>query len=209
MTRLLIIIFLIFGAVFFWLHFSYFDKINNYQLVPLKITIPEGFTCKDIAEKFKVFKNFNQEAFLKTAQEGYLFPDTYFFTGRETEKEVIETMKDNFEKKAGQVKPEILIMASILEKEVKTIEDKKIVAGILWKRLEAGMPLQVDAEPSTYLYKELPGAPICNPGLESISAALNPVDSPYWYYVSDKQGITHFAKTFSEHQKNIAKYLTK
>ncbi len=209
MTRQLIIIFVIFGIIFSWLHFSYFKKINNYLLVPVRITIPEGYNLEDIATKFRVFKNFDKENFLKIAREGYLFPDTYFLTGRETEEDIIKIMEDNFKKRAGEVKPEILIMASLLEKESKISEERKIISGILWKRLEAGMPLQVDAELDTYLYKELPSAPICNPGLDSIEAALNPVESEHWYYLHDKNGIIHYAKTFEEHKINKAKYLTK
>ncbi len=130
-------------------------------------------------------------------------------TGKETENDVVKIMEDNFKKKVGQSKSEIIIMASLLEKELKTIEEKKITSGILWKRLKADMPLQVDAEPDTYLYKGLPPAPICNPGLESIEAALNPIESEYWYYLSDKAGVTHFAKTFEDHKLNKARYLTK
>jgi len=209
MIRQLIIVFFIFGAVFLWLRFFYFNKINNYQLVPLRITVPEGFSREDIAGKLRAFKNFDRNNFLKIAPEGYLFPDTYFLTGGEDEKEIISVMRKNFESKVGEIDKENLIMASILEKEVKTTEDKKIVSGILWKRLGADMPLQVDCAPDTYSCGGLPSAPICNPGLESINAAMNPVESPYWYYLSDKQGITHFAKTFEEHKNNIVKYLTR
>ena len=119
-------------------------------------------------------------------------------------------------------------MASIIEKEVADYKDRRIVSGILWKRLKAGMPLQVDAvfpyikgkagrvffedlkidSPyNTYLYKWLPPTPICNPGLDAIDAARNPVESPYWYYLSDKKGITYFASTFDGHKINRAKYL--
>lgn len=200
-------------------------------LPQIRITIPEGYSSRDIAEKFVGFKNFNKDNFLKIAdgKEGYLFPDTYFFTLLETEEEIIKKMEDNFKEKAGDVKPEIIVMASILEKEALTPEDKKIVSGILWKRLETGMLLQVDAvfayiidkkssdltlddlkidSPyNTYLYKGLPPAPICNPGIESIEAALNPTSSSYWYYLSDKNLNIHFAKNFDEHKLNKAKYL--
>jgi UPF0755 protein len=100
-------------------------------------------------------------------------------------------------------------MASLLEKEAQTIEDKKIISGILWKRLSADMLLQVDAslDYDTYSYKGLPLAPICNPGIDSIQASLNPVDSPYWYYLSDKNSNIHYSKTFEEHKINKAKYL--
>lgn len=206
-TPVLLVIFFIFGVIFLFLRFFYFNKINSYLLVPVRITIPEGYTTEDIANKFRPFKNFDRENFFRAAPEGYLFPDTYFLTGGEDETEIINIMESNFQKKVGEIKKENLIMASILEKELKTMEDKKIVAGILWKRLRAGMPLQVDCAPDTYSCGGLPQSPICNPGLESINAAMNPVDSPYWYYLSDKKGITHFAKTFEEHQKNVAKYL--
>jgi len=203
----LLVVFFIFGIVFSWLHFSYFKKINNYLLVPVRITIPEGYNLEDIAAKLKVFKNFNRDNFLKIAKEGYLFPDTYFLTGKETEKDVVKIMEDNFKKKVGQIEPKILIMASLLEKESKITEERKIISGILWKRLKAGMPLQVDAELDTYRYTELPPDPICNPGLESIEAAKNPVESEYWYYLHDKNGVIHYAKTFEEHKVNKAKYL--
>jgi len=189
------------------LHFFYFNKISSFQLVPVKITIPEGYNLEDIAAKFRPFKNFDKENFFRIAKEGYLFPDTYFLTGKETETEVVEIMENNFQKKVGEIKPEVLIMASLLEKESKITEERKIISGILWKRLKAGMPLQVDCSFDTYLCQGLPLAPICNPGLDSIGAALNPVESEYWYYLHDKKGIIHYTKTFEEHKVNKAKYI--
>jgi UPF0755 protein len=121
-----------------------------------------------------------------------------------------------------------LIMASLLEKEVRSYEDKQLVSGILWKRLNHGWPLQVDAtlayitgkksseltkedlelssHYNTYKYSWLPG-PICNPGLESILAALNPKESQYWYYLSTPEGKTLFSETLGEHNIKKAKYL--
>ena len=120
-------------------------------------------------------------------------------------------------------------MASLIEKEVKTPEDKKIVSGILWKRLENSIPLQVDATISyitgkkgdsvsieetkidspynTYKYKGLPLGPISNPGLESIIASIYPENSDYWYYLSTPEGKTIFSKTLEEHNIAKAKYL--
>jgi len=207
MIRQLIIVFIIFGVVFSWLHLSYFKKISNFQLSSLKVTIPEGFTDEDIAKKLKPFKNFDHDNFFKIARQGYLFPDTYFLTGKEDEKQIVKIMEDNFKKKVGEIKPDVLVMASILEKEDKNTENRAIISGILWKRLKAGMPLQVDCSLDTYLCQGLPSVPICNPGLKSIEAALNPVDSEYWYYLHDKKGIIHYAKTFEEHKRNKAKYL--
>lgn len=130
---------------------------------------------------------------------------------------------------SGRSLKDVVIMASILEKEARTPEDQALVSGILWKRIKIGMPLQVDATFSyllgkksseltssdlaiksgynTYKNKGLPVGPIGNPGLLAIEAALNPKESPYFYYLSDKQDIIHYAKTFEEHKANKAKYL--
>jgi UPF0755 protein len=191
-------------------------------------------------------KNFSsQYDFLKDKPnnlglEGYLFPDTYNVNWGDSLEEIIIKMLDNFDKKLteelmieikrqGKRIFEIINMASLLEKEVKTIEDKKIVSGILWKRLESGMPLQVDATLSyvtgkrttrisieetqidspynTYKYKGLPLGPICNPGIESIRAAVYPEDSGYWFYLSTPKGETIFSRNLEEHNIAKAKYL--
>ena len=127
---------------------------------------------------------------------------------------------------------EILTMASLLEKEVREETDKRMVADILWRRLDTNFPLQIDAticyaefqsfkkcsltrelfkldSPyNTYLYKGLPPAPINNPGIESMQAALSPLANDYWYYMTDrKTGETIFSKTFEEHLASREKYL--
>ena len=187
-------------------------------MAPVVATIPEGFNKEEIADVYALkLINFNKENFLAQAKEGYLFPDTYFFFRADDEMKVIESMNKNFEKKIASIRPEILatgktegeiiIMASILEKEASGDTDRGLVSGILWKRISLNMPLQVDAEPKTYKTKGLPPSPIGNPGLEAIHAAIYPQNSPYLYYLHDKEGNTHFAETFSQHKKNIAKYL--
>ncbi|MEW5907610.1 MAG: endolytic transglycosylase MltG [Patescibacteria group bacterium] len=192
---------------------------GDYGFKIVKVMIPEGSTNQDIAELFKDFDNFNKENFLKTAEriEGYLFPDTYFLTENVNAEKVKKILNNNFYKRIEEIGEKIsnnsrnffdvMIMASLIEKEVADQTDRKIVSGILWKRLDKGMPLQVDAEYNTYHQKGLPPQPICNPGLDAIIAALEPEDSPYWYYLSDKKGITHFAKDFEIHKRNKAKYL--
>ncbi len=178
--------------------------------------------------------------------EGYLFPDTYIFDKNTTLQMVIGKFLDNFKNKAikdlsysiyqsGKSLYEIIIMASLIEKEVKTFEDMEIVSGILWKRLDNNVALQVDAsvayakcavkpinckiEPpliedlkikspyNTYLYQGLPVAAISNPGLLAIKAAISPKKSDYWYYLTAKDGKTIFSKTLEEHNRNRAKYL--
>ena len=142
------------------------------------------------------------------------------------ERKMIPELKSQMQEKGKSVF-EIITMASMLEKEVRSLEDKKIVSGILWKRMEAGMPLQIDAtvnyitdksDPgvsikdtkidspyNTYKYPGLPKGPISNPGMDSIIAALEPIKTSYWFYLSD--GTTHFSKTLQEHAANKAKYL--
>ena len=210
------------------------QKITSGDVKIVKITIPEGYTIKDIEEKLKINID-NKEL------EGYLFPDTYYLPVDFSVEDLLMAMRKNFENKISKYKEEIekkgkklheiIILASILEKEVQTKEDKELVAGILWKRLEVGMPLQVDATITyitgkkttkisaedleidspynTYKYKGLPPGPISNPGLESILAAIYPKESNYWYYLSTPDGKTIFSKTLEEH--NIAKlnYLKK
>jgi len=189
--------------------------------------------------------------------EGYLFPDTYYIdpvfptavknASLPKLEKIVKIMLENFDKKLtpelrkeietqGKKIFEIVTMASMLEKEVRTLEDKKLVSGILWRRLEVGMPLQVDATIAyilgggqgwtfdkmrkiiainrhiespynTYKHLGLPFGPICNPGLESIIAAIYPKESDYWFYLSTPEGETIFSKTLKEHNIAKAKYL--
>lgn len=208
-------------------------KIISGDVAKIVVTIPEGFTVKQIEERLGL-------KLPGENLEGFLFPDTYQFPLRVTGEEVVKKMKDNFEKKLtkelreeikrqGKTIFEIVTMASLLEKEVKTKEDKELVSGILWKRLKNKIPLQVDAtiiyitgkkttkisieetkidSPyNTYKYLGLPKGPICNPGLESILAAIYPKDSDYWYYLSTPEGKTIFSKTLEEHNLAKVRYL--
>jgi UPF0755 protein len=191
---------------------------------------------KDFSQDFDFLKDKPQNVGL----EGYLFPDTYQIEKGSSVEEVVRIMLSNFDKKLtpelreeiqkqNKTIFEIITMASLLEKEVKTKEEKEIVAGILWKRLKYGIPLQVDATITyitgkktikiskdelqidspynTYKYSGLPFGPICNPGLESISAAIYPKESNYWYYLSTPEGKTIFSRTLTEHNIAKAKHL--
>lgn len=172
--------------------------------------------------------------------EGYLFPDTYYIDKSDSLESITKKMLSNFDQKLNQnlrneIKRqkktifEIITMASMIEKEVKTLEDKKVVSGILWKRMSSGMRLQVDA---TILYAEgkeglkiytkdtqisspyntyridgLPLGPISNPGMDSIIAAIYPTKTNNYYYLSAPDGRTIFSKTLDEHNYNKNKYL--
>jgi len=253
-----------------------FEKFN--LGADLEVKIFEGWTAKEIAEALESFEVIKDSRdFLKLAKnfdnssgvyeflpknrgvdlEGYLFPDTYKFE-RGSVDSAVEKMLLNFRKKVilkyADSNPEelrnVLIMASILEREVKTDEDMRLVSGILWKRFESELPLQVDAalvyikcvfmedaerpqNPAerggesdsagcrqlssddkkinslynTYLNKGLPPGPISNPGLRAIDAALNPIESGYWYYLSARDdGRTVFSETLDEHNLNRVIY---
>ena len=227
-----------------------------------EVRIFEGWTIKEIAAALKgaglivseaefqkaAFNFDNSEsgyAFLpresKVNLEGYLFPDTYRLE-KSPVAELIKMMLDNFDRKvyskyknksAGDLR-EILIMASMLEREVRTEADMKLVSGILWKRLESELPLQVDAtlvyikcnllnvsncralaendkkikSPyNTYLNQSLPPAPISNPGLLAVFAAAGPEGSDFWYYLSARDdGRTIFSRTLNEHNLNRSVY---
>jgi len=172
--------------------------------------------------------------------DGFLFPDTYIFDEEPQLNDIVGKMLLNFDEKIsdalrvkikamGKNLYEAVIMASLLEKEVRTQEDMRVVSGVLWKRMEIGMALQVDAtlvyitgkktgeitnddklidSPyNTYKYRGLPPTPIANPGLNAIQAAADPTESEYLYYLSTPQGETIFSKTLDEHNENKAKYL--
>lgn len=193
---------------------------GEHYMAPVVVTIPEGFDINQIGDTFALaLTNFNKMRFLEKAQglEGYLFPDTYFFLTNTNEDIVLKSMNDNFKKKINPLLPEIvssgksekdiIIMASLIEGEANGDTDRSVISGILWKRIQIGMPLQVDAALDTYKTKGLPKSPIGNPGLLAIKASIHPKNSPYLYYLHDKNGNIHYAKSFSEHKQNIARYL--
>jgi UPF0755 protein len=212
-----LVIFLIFGRR----EILRIEREEHYKnIVSISITIPEGFNINQIADTVAPkLINFNKTRFMSEAKdlEGYLFPDTYFFLNNQNDKDVIKSMSDNFNKKinpllpgivlSGKPEKDIIIMASVIEREAKGDTDRAVIAGILWKRVKIGMPLQVDAAPETYKTKGLPEKPIGNPGLLAIESAISPQNSPYLYYLHDKNGNIHYAKTFTEHEANIKKYL--
>lgn len=168
--------------------------------------------------------------------EGYLFPDTYFVDPIDFHSEnLIQLMLNTFESRIGDELQatdrdihDVVIMASIVEKEVRTTKDIPIVAGLLWKRLDSGWLLGADAtllylkEDRTIDYQDLqedtpyntrkngglPPGPISNPGLESLTATLYPEESPYWYYLTTLDtGEVIYAETNEQHNANKAQYL--
>lgn len=222
--------------------------ISGSGAAEVKVTIPEGSNRFDIDRILSDALVLRRGEFVgdpTTADlEGKLFPDTYEFYTNAKVADVITVLTDTWNTKAAPLfandenAARDLVIASIVEKEVPLMSDREVIAGILLKRLAAGVALNVDATVcyakfaehptstqncypltpldfkidspyNTYLYKGLPPRPIGNPGISAITAALNPQSSPYWYYLSDpKTGATIFAKTLGEQEKNIKKYLT-
>lgn len=216
--------------------------LGDYGMLPVKVTIPEGATTYEMA---KIYADklgyFDERTFMALAEtkEGYLFPDTYYFLPNASAAQVIDTMEQNFYRRIepieelianfGRPLDEVLIMASLLEKEARTPVSRRTIAGILWNRLEVDMPLQVDAvfgyikkgdiyspkfsdlkidSPyNTYKYKGLPPGPIANPSLASIKAAVTPIESSYLFYLSDKSGRMHYSVVYSQHLKYKRMYL--
>ena len=214
--------------------------LGEQKIAGCSLCSKENFLTAAQVSKFK--GNYDFLANLSTESlEGFIFPDTYRIFKDATPHQVIERALTNFSEKItpalqteitaqGKNLYDVLIMASMIEQEVPHEEDRKIVAGILWKRLNDGMLLQVDSSLkykigkkdsntltfaeleidspyNTYKYKGFPPTPICNPGESAIRAAIYPKDSDYWFYLSDKQGNTIFSKTGEEHEANVEKYL--
>lgn len=190
--------------------------------------------------KYPVSELYDEYPFLKgaTSLEGFLFPDTYrFFYGSDPDV-VVTVLLDTFVEKLSpliaDIKEyerrniviqrqeftirEVVTIASLIEKEIPDSNERRLVSGIMHKRLQIGMPLQIDASVEyakthgsrydTYQFYGLPPGPITNPGIDAIEAALNPRASSYLFYLSDPEsGKTIFAKDFEEHKANQEKYL--
>lgn len=218
------------------------------------VTIPEGFTAKQIAQRLQDEgigdAGAYEAAFLHDSivvggvrtknLEGYLFPSTYLIPNDASPKTVEDILTAQFRKELprdaarkararGLSIPQIVTLASLIEREAKADDERPLMAGVYYNRLRLGMPLEVDASIeyalpehhdvityadlktdspyNTYLHQGLPPTPIANPGAPSLEAAFNPKPSPYLYYVYKGNGHHVFARTLAEQNANIAKYL--
>ncbi|MCM8821089.1 MAG: endolytic transglycosylase MltG [Candidatus Omnitrophica bacterium] len=222
-------------------------KIVKGEVILVRVTVPEGSTTKEIADILERKELVSKDEFIKYALEtkkleGMLFPDTYLFPHKTSVEAIASTMykrfKNVFEDIYGEpitdtnfkkVK-EIVTIASIVEKEAMYDSERKIIAGIIYKRLERKIPIQscatviyatgkprarlstsdlkVKSPYNTYTHRGLPPGPICNPGLSSLKAALNPAKTEYLYFVSMGDGRNYFSKTYSEHISAIKTFLS-
>lgn len=208
----------------------------------VSLTFPEGIRASTIADIASAsLENFDTTAFIALAEpdEGYLFPDTYFVPRDFSAEQLHELLKTTYTNKTAELTEafatselteyEVLILASILEREANDPESMAMVSGILQNRLRIGMGLQADASIeyvldkqlgdltpadleidspyNTYKYRGLAPTPIGNPGLVAINAVLQPTPSNYLYYITGTDGVFYYAEDFDQHRENIARYL--
>ncbi len=216
-------------------------SVGAFGLEPVRIRVPEGATVAEISRIFSTrLQRFSAESFIAQGRpmEGYLFPDTYYFLPNADERIVLQTLRQRFDTQVASIGPEILasgktledivIIASILEREAYDSDDRRLIAGVIDNRLKRNMPLQVDAvfaytlgkgtfeltvadltrdDPyNTYVRKGLPPTPIGSPSLDALRAAAEPAGNKYIYFLADKRGVTHFCETYSCHLANKERY---
>ncbi len=216
-------------------------------MIDKKVTLLEGWRVEEMGEKLGAELGIKSTEFVQDAKEGYMFPDTYQFDPKATPPEIAQIMRDNFDKRydaalqkkvkaQGLTPAQGVILASIVEREARSDEVRRMVASILLKRYKIGMALnadatiqyvlgyqssegswwkrnltaadlKVDSPYNTYLNAGLPPAPICNPSLSSLEAVANADPStPYLYYYHDSKGRSYYAKTLEEHNQNVANH---
>jgi UPF0755 protein len=208
----------------------------------VRVTIPEGYNLKQIDELLAKANLIKSGDLIEdySQLEGYLFPDTYLFNKEADLEEITAKIIGNFNKKIteamnreisrqGKTLSEIVIMASIIEKEIAGYENSRIVSGVFWKRIKNNHPLEscatlayilgvnkwrysiedtkINSPYNTYQNVGLPPGPICSPGLTAISAAIYPQYTDYNYFLAKPNGETVFSRTYQEHVENKAKYL--
>lgn len=238
------------GYYVFWGNMSplqVFKKLKDGKIIENEITIVEGDSLLEIGRKLASNKiiplnDFNalsiDRNFLRSLDidapslEGYLYPQTYKFPKGAKPvavlKLMVNKMRDEFTgdlrrraEEMGWSENEVLTLASIIEREAKTDEERPLISAVYHNRIKKGMPLQADPTAiygvksyrykitkndlrkktayNTYVIKGLPPGPIASPSIKSIRAALYPADVPYLYFVAKNDGTHYFSKTLSEH----------
>ncbi len=235
------------------------EKITSGKIYLHQITIPEGSSIYEIAKILEEENLIRSEDFIRACDnislisqvskeapnlEGFLFPDTYLFPKGITPEKIILAMVKRFKEKAGKYMEiaekkglnfyQVLILASLIEKETGIPEERPLVSSVFYNRLKRGMLLQCDPTviyalkkeeifqyplkkedlsfPSpynTYIHKGLPPGPICNPGVASIESALNPAKTDYLYFVSNGDRTHTFTSDLNSHNRAVRNYIKK
>lgn len=220
------------------------EKLTSGKVIMHQLTLPEGLTTMQMLTLIEQNEFLAGDISEKVA-EGEMLPETYTFAKGESRNNIVKKAKSDMQKALNRAwenraenlplkdKFELLILASIIEKETGVNAERGKVSSVFINRLNIDMPLQtdptviyaltlgksdlgrslkhkdleIDSPYNTYLYKGLPPTPICNPGLKAIEAAANPSNTPYLYFVADGNGGHRFGKTLSEHNTNIRLWL--
>jgi UPF0755 protein len=230
------------------------EKLVRGEVIIHKVTIPEGFTLRQIANLLEK-KGLAKEAYFMAwasdteflsqmgidgdTAEGYLFPETYFFPAGIGEKEILKKMITRFwevfglrererAREMGLQIRDIVIIASIIEKETSFDQEKPLISAVFHNRIKRGLRLESDPTViyglsdfngnlkrkdllkegpyNTYINPGLPPGPIANPGQSSILAALYPAEIDYLFFVSRNDGTHYFSKSLAEHNRAVLKY---
>ncbi|MBI5966451.1 MAG: endolytic transglycosylase MltG [Deltaproteobacteria bacterium] len=234
-------------------------KLVRGEVIKYPITIPEGFNIFQVGEVLEQAKVCGKKFFLEKTRdrafiaslgldaeslEGYLFPDTYNLPKGFGEEQVIHQMVSRFKtvyaslaaraEHLGLNRKEVVILASMIEKEAKDDQERRLISAVFHNRLHRGMALQSDPTAvygvrrgkaaseritkqdlqrrtphNTYHISGLPKGPIANPGLKSLKAALYPADVNYLYFVSKNDGTHYFSRTLEEHNRAVNRYQRK
>jgi UPF0755 protein len=229
------------------------EILKEGRIITHPITIPEGFNLDQIAHLLEQKGLSNKASFLEQAEdrtliarlglsgdtlEGYLYPDTYRFRRNVTAGRVIDVMVKRFRdivtpleariKDSGMTLKQVVILASIVEKETGRPEERPMIARVFLNRLQKNMRLESDptviyginnfngnltkrdlktkTSYNTYIIRGLPPGPIANPGLAAISAVLNPAEGNYYYFVSKNNGTHYFSETLKEHNRAVRRF---
>jgi len=233
------------------------EKITKGKITLYPLTVPEGLTRRETAELFAPILYIKPSDFLAASEntdlisevdstapnlEGYLFPETYHFPKDTPIKKILEAMvfqfRSVFHKEwrdraddLGMTVRDVVILASLIEKETSKLEEMELVSAVFHNRLRIGMKLdcdptiiyalkeegsfkgslrkkdlKLDSPYNTYLHRGLPPGPIANPGRDSLQAALFPADNDFLYFVSKNDGSHYFSSSFREHQNAVNRY---
>lgn len=225
------------------------SQVINSVSKTVTVTIPEGFTWDLIAKRLEANEICSAEDFYQACQnyspksfnipidenrpfkmEGYLYPATYTFKKNSNAEDVLIEMLNAYRNNTGgNVTDTELIVASIVQIETRSPDHMSIIAGIIYNRLEQGMPLQMDSTReyindyvtgnpllgdtskyaelyNTYKCAALPAGPICSPGADAISAAKNPTQTEYLYFFFGNDNENHYSTTYEEHQAAMAQF---
>lgn len=219
------------------------EKLSSGKVYLRKVTFPEGLTSTEIA-KILHKENFLSKDEFAAPAEGSILPETYAYMRGDSPEKIIkqaqkamhnvleQAWQERDQNLPLQSKEELLILASIVEKETGIGMERAQVASVFVNRLRLGMLLQtdptviyaltngkedlnrpltrkdlsIDSPYNTYKYAGLPPTPICNPGKDAIYAAAHPSETPYLYFVASGNGGHNFAATLSEHNENVRKW---